>query len=58
MMDRILPSYKMRLAKEVKQVLENNYTGRELTYYIENWLEYKIKLHFLTLYKLKNPPQF
>lgn len=39
MMDRILPSYKMRLAKEVKQALENNYIGRELTYYIENWHE-------------------
>ena len=38
-MDKILPSYKTDLEKKVRAAIDNQYQGRDATYYLENWHE-------------------
>lgn len=38
-MDKISPSYKMNLVRNIQDVLVTKYTGREITFYIQNWQE-------------------
>lgn len=38
-MDKILPSYKTDLEKKVRVAIDAKYSGRDTTYYLENWHE-------------------